>query len=65
MSESDVPWWVSLIISWLPFLAFMALGWWIGRPLRRGLFTKDGRSLADVLDELARELKRRNDKAAS
>jgi hypothetical protein len=54
-----------LIIAWLPFLALMALGWWIGRPLRRGLFTKDGRSLADVLDELARELKRRNDKAAS
>jgi len=52
-------------IAWLPFLALMALGWWIGRPLRRGLFTKDGRSLADVLDELARELKRRNDKAAS
>ena len=65
MSDSDVPWRVSLIIAWLPFLALMALGWWIGRPLRRGLFTKDGRSLADVLDELARELKRRNDKAAS
>ena len=45
MPESEVPWYVSLIIAWLPFLGLMALGWYIGRPLRRGLFTKDGRSI--------------------
>jgi hypothetical protein len=65
MSESEVPWYVSLIIAWLPFLMLMALGWYIGRPLRRGLFTKDGRSMADVLDELVNELKRRNDRPNS
>lgn len=60
MTESEVPWYVSLIVSWLPLLTLLLLGWYIGRQFQRGLFTKDGRSIADVFAELADELKRRN-----
>ena len=61
--NQEVPYYVSLIVSWLPLLScFAALYLFVARPLRRCLFTKDGRSLADVVAELADELKRRNDK---
>jgi hypothetical protein len=63
MAESEVPWYVSLIVSWLPLLTLLVLWWYIGRQFYRGLFTKDGRSIADVFAELADELKRRNDSA--
>jgi hypothetical protein len=65
MSASEVPWYVSLIVSWLPFLVWIGTGWYVGRQLRRGLFAKDGRSLADVCAELAVELKRANDRSNS
>ena len=65
MSASEVPWYVSLIVAWLPFLMLLGLGWYIGRQLRRGLVTKDGRSLADLCAELVVELKRTNDRSNS
>ena len=51
---------VALIVSWLPVILFIATGWYIARQIRRGLFTKDGRSIADVSAELVAELKRMN-----
>jgi hypothetical protein len=60
---SDPPWIVSLIVAWLPFMLLMWISWYVGRALRRGLFTKDGRSLADVTLELTDELKRLNDRS--
>jgi len=61
MSESEMPWYVSLLLSWLPFLMFVLSGFYIARQFRRGLHTKDGRSIADVVAELSDELKRRKD----
>jgi hypothetical protein len=62
MSE-QTPWWISLIVAWLPFVFFLvSFSWVVGRPLRRGLFTKDGRSLADVIAELTNELRRLDEK---
>jgi hypothetical protein len=51
---NEVPWYVSLIVSWLAAV-------WAPLALRKGLRTKDGRSLAQVLDDHARELRRSND----
>jgi hypothetical protein len=58
----NAPWWVSLIVSWLPFLLYWAIFWWFGRQIRKGLTTQDGRSLADVFAEIAQEMKRGNQK---
>jgi hypothetical protein len=58
---SEQPHWVvSLIISWLPFIVFCLTGWWLGHQVRQAFRTKDGRSLADVLDELSHQLKQSN-----
>jgi len=57
MSEE---WYVGLIVSWLPFVVFCFLSWWVGLQIRHGLVTKDGRSLADVLEDLFRELQQSN-----
>jgi hypothetical protein len=51
---------IRLIVMWLPVILFVATGWYIARQIRRGLFTKDGRSIADVSVELIAELKRMN-----
>ena len=56
----ETHWAVSLIVAWLPFMVFIATGWYMARQIRRGLFTKDGRSIADVTVELIHELKRQN-----
>lgn len=58
--ESDLPWYIGLIVSWLPFIVFCLVGWQIARHVRKGLTTKDGRSVADVLEDLSRELKQSN-----
>jgi hypothetical protein len=64
MSE-PLPWYVSLIIAWLPFMVLIAAAWYVGRQVRRGLTTKDGRPIADVLVEVAGELRRQNDRPNS
>jgi hypothetical protein len=48
MEHDTIPWYVSLILSWLPFLFWIALMAWITRVLRDTLRTKDGRSLAQT-----------------
>src|SRR6478752_4654006 len=54
----DVPWFVSLFVSWLPFIVWISAIWWIGRVVARriegALRAPDGRSLGDVLAEHAR-----------
>ena len=59
--NNDVPWYVSLILSWLPFLMLIGVGLWMPLTIRAALRTRDGRSVAQTLDELARELRRSND----
>lgn len=49
---------IGLFIAWLPLILMMATGWYVAHQIRRGLFTKDGRSLADVTAELVVELKK-------
>jgi hypothetical protein len=56
----ETHWAISLIVAWLPLMVIVAAGWYIGRQIRRGLFTKDGRSIADISAELVHELKRLN-----
>ncbi len=58
---NDVPWWASLIVSWLPFLILIGTAIWMTVTLHRALCTRDGRSLAQVVDEHAREMPRRTD----
>jgi hypothetical protein len=61
----EVPWYVSLFVSWLPFIVWISVLWWIGRVVARriegALRTPDGRSLAEVLAEHARETRRTNE----
>ena len=57
----EVPWYVSLIVSWLPFLVMIGSALWLGRRIAKELKTPDGRSIALVVDEYGREIKRSND----
>ena len=59
--SDDVPWYVSLTLSWLPFLVLVGTAVWIALTLRGALRTKDRRNLAEVVDGYARELRRSND----
>jgi hypothetical protein len=54
-------WVVSLIVTWLPFILLCAVALRHGRHIRNAMTTPDGRSIAQVWDDLARELKRAND----
>lgn len=58
---NDVPWYVSLIVSFLPLVLGCGAVAWHGRQIRRSMTTKDGRSLAQVFDNLTQEIKRAND----
>jgi hypothetical protein len=58
----QMPWYVSLIIAWLPFLFMSALWYWIIRTIKRSLRTPDGRSVGQVIDEVGAELKKSNDR---
>ena len=57
----EVPWYVSYIISWLPFLFLIGLVIWITRTIRATLRTTDGRPLAQDVDDHAREMRRLNE----
>jgi hypothetical protein len=57
----EVPWQVSLIVSWLPFLFWIIATIWAVRRIGGPLKTPDGRPLALVIDDYGRELKRAND----
>ena len=58
----QMPWYVSLIMAWLPFLFMSALWYWIIRTIKRSLRTPDGRSVGQVIDEVGAELKKSNDR---
>jgi hypothetical protein len=59
--SNDIPWQVSLIMSWLPFLVLVGMVVWMTLTIRAALRTKDRRSLAEAVDGYARELRRAND----
>ena len=58
---NDMPWYVSLIVSFLPLLLACGAIAWHGRQVRNSMTTRDGRSLAQVFDDVAREMRRAND----
>jgi len=62
MAETT-PWWLTLILSWVPFFLTLAVYLYALRAFRRMLSTKDGRTVADVVLELVNETKRSNDRA--
>src|SRR5262249_26939887 len=61
-SPENVPWFVSLLVSWLPFLLTLALWIWAVRMISRALRTPDGRSIGQVVDECGSELRKSNDR---
>jgi cell division protease FtsH len=61
-SPDSVPWFVSLLVSWLPFLFTLPLWIWAVRMINRELRTPDGRSIGQVVDECGSELRKSNDR---
>jgi ATP-dependent Zn protease len=61
-SPESVPWFVSLLVSWLPFLLTLAVWIWTARMISRALRTPDGRSIGQVVDECGSELRKSNDR---
>jgi cell division protease FtsH len=61
-SADNVPWFVSLLVSWLPFLLTLALWIWAVRAISQALRTPDGRSIGQVVDEFGSELRKSNDR---
>jgi hypothetical protein len=59
--SNEAPWYVSLIVSFLPLVLACSAIVWHGRQIRRSMTTRDGRSLAQIFDNLAQEVKRAND----
>ena len=59
--SDEIPWYVSLTLSWLPFLVLIGTAVWVTLTLRAALRTKDRRTLAEAVDGYARELRRSND----
>jgi hypothetical protein len=60
----EVPWYVSLAVSWLPFILWILILIWFARMLSRleGCFrSADGRPVGQVLDEYVREMRRSNE----
>jgi hypothetical protein len=58
---SGLPWWVSLILAWLPFLVLVGTCLWMIATLRAAFHTRDGRSFAQVIDDHTREMRRTTD----
>jgi cell division protease FtsH len=61
-SQDNVPWFVSLLVAWLPFVMTLTLWIWAVRVISRALRTPDGRSIGQVVDECASELRKSNDR---
>ena len=57
------PWWLTLIIAWLPLCFTLGIYVYAVERIRRALATKDGRTIADVVLDLATEMKRSNDRS--
>ncbi|MGJ5149507.1 hypothetical protein [Bradyrhizobium sp. HKCCYLR1023] len=60
--NDDVPWYVSLIIAWLPLIMFVLAVAWSTRRIQKSLTAGDDRSLAQIVGDLADEMKRANDR---
>ena len=56
-----VPWYVNLMMSWLPFLVLIGTGIYVARSFGRPFWTRDGRRFAQIMDDYVRELRRSND----
>ena len=56
--HEEVPWFVSLIVSWLPFILMIGSFLWVGRRIARALAGADGKSIGQAIDEHRQELKR-------
>ena len=61
MNDNEVPWYVTTVVSWIPFVMFYWIVWWHGRQIKKSLTAADGRPVAEVFADIARELKRSND----
>jgi hypothetical protein len=64
VKADDVPWYVSFIVSMLPFTLWAFALFWQSRQIRKSLTTKDGRSLADVFAEIAEQMKHADSRRA-
>jgi hypothetical protein len=60
--EPQFPWYVSLIIAWLPFIFMSALWYWIIRTINGSLRASSGYSVGQVIEEVGAELKRSNER---
>jgi hypothetical protein len=60
--EPQFPWYVSLIISWLPFIFMSALWYWIIRTINGSLRASSGHSVGQVIEDVGAELKRSNER---
>ena len=58
----DPPLFISLVVSWLPFLLTLTLWFWAVPIISRALKTPDGRSIGQVVDECGAELRKANDR---
>jgi cell division protease FtsH len=61
-AQDNVPWFVSLVVAWLPFLLTLAVWIWAIRVISRALRTPDGRSIGQVVNECGSELGKLNDR---
>jgi cell division protease FtsH len=61
-AADNVPWYISLLVSWLPFLLTIALWIWFVRAIGGAMRTPDGRSIGQVVDECGSELRKSNDR---
>jgi hypothetical protein len=61
----EVPWYVSLVVSWMPFIfmvfVWLAIGRSLARRIEQSLRTPDGRAVGQVIEELTHEMRRTND----
>ncbi len=53
--QTDVPWWASLLVSWLPFIALVGVWIFLARQVR-GVGATTKRSTADQIDDLKRQI---------
>jgi cell division protease FtsH len=63
--QPDVPWFVSLLVSWLPFIALIGVWIFLSRQMRSGRGAGSGDSIDDLksqIDELQKRLDKLRDK---
>jgi ATP-dependent Zn protease len=56
--ESETPWWISLIVSWLPFLVL--IGVWVFLSKRMQIGGPGGHKLLDLYEAQVAETKKMN-----